>query len=44
MTKEKTKIYIKTCEVCGKEITSLVESQCEYNFENHIRKHTGGKK
>jgi len=29
------KIYTKTCENCGKEITSLSESQCEHNFQVH---------
>ena len=29
------KIYKKTCELCGKEIVSLFEAQCNYNFEAH---------
>ena len=30
------KIYKKVCEDCGKEITSLSESQCNHNFQVHL--------
>ena len=30
------KIYKKTCEICGKELVSLSESQLEYNFNSHV--------
>ena len=31
----KEKIYKKKCDICGKEIISLSESQCEYNYNAH---------
>jgi len=32
-------IFSKKCEECGKEISSLSESQFNYNYEQHIKSH-----
>lgn len=32
---EKQKIYKKICKLCGKEVISLSESQCEHNYNVH---------
>jgi len=38
-TKSNPKVFSKKCEVCGRVISSLVESQFNYNYEQHIKSH-----
>ncbi|KKM60960.1 hypothetical protein LCGC14_1536610 [marine sediment metagenome] len=38
-TSNNPKVFSKKCKVCGKVISSLIESQFKYNYEQHILKH-----
>jgi len=37
--KKEPKVFHKTCPKCGKEISSISESQFNYNYEQHMLKH-----
>jgi len=32
-------VFCKVCPICGKEVSSLSESQFNYNYEQHIKAH-----